>query len=141
MPFKLEITYDFDFDLIGIVCSERSFKLAWLLNELLGITLTRQDDIELVYVDGSRIKITNFRYSTENDSYQLLKNKAHWSEETNKPFLLPELREYDYFLMIDNATKMIDVEKIKNGVAQLPMVQYCLLIDLETLKDRENLLF
>lgn len=141
MAFKLEITYDFNFDLIGIVCAERSFKLAWLLNQLLGIHLTRQQDIELEYLEGSVLKIANFEFRTENDAFQLLKNKAHWSIHTAKPFLLPELKEYDYFLMIDNVTKMIDVEGIKESLAQLPIIQYCLSIDLDTVKDRENLLF
>lgn len=141
LAVKLEITYEFNFDLIGIVCSERSFKLAWLLNQLLGINLIRQKDLELEYIEGSILKIANFQFNTEHDTYQLLKNKAHWSLHTTKPFLLPELKEYDYFLIIDNMTKMIDVEAIKQAVSQLPVVQYCLSIDLNTVKDRENLLF
>ncbi|MGB0521548.1 MAG: IPExxxVDY family protein [Flammeovirgaceae bacterium] len=141
MALKLDITYEFNFDLIGIVCPERSFKLAWQLNQLLGIDLTRQEDIELAYLEGSILKIANFQYHTENDMYQLLKNKAHWSLHSTKPFLLPELKEYDYFLMIDNVTQMIDVERIKDSLSQLTMIQYCLSIDLEQVKDRENLLF
>ena len=139
--YKLEISYDFDFDLIGIVSAERCFKLAWQLNQLLGIHLVRQENLEMEYVDGSILKIAKFEYKTENDVYQLLKNRADWFLNTAKPFLLPELKEYDYFVRIDNATKVINIEAIKDAIAQLPLVQYCIPIDLSSLKDKENLIF
>ena len=141
MAFKLEITYDFTFDLIGIVSAERGFKLAWLLNQLLGIHFVRKEDIEQEYLDGSIMRIANFQYETDHDSYRLLKNRAHWSLHTQKPFLLPELKEYDYLLIIDNVTKLLDIDTIKEHIAQLPIVQYCLTFDLDHIKDKENLIF
>jgi len=141
LAFKLEITYEFNFDLIGIVCAERGFKLAWLLNQLLDLNLVRKEDVELEYLDGSMLKIAHFLYETEHDSFRLLRNKAHWFAHSQKPFLLPELKEYDYLLVINNATKLLDIQVIRQKIAQLPIVQYCLSFDLDSVKGKENLIF
>ena len=41
---KLVIEYDFDFELLGILSSARGYKLAWEINQALGIQLVKQQD-------------------------------------------------------------------------------------------------
>ena len=141
MSFKLDISYDFDFELIGLVTSARGFKLAWLLNDALYLQLIRMPDVSLEFLDGSKLQFNNFVHRTEHNAYQLIKNKSHLFEQTQKPYLLPELKEYDYFLRIDNATGSIDLETIREKLSLLSQIQYCTSINLEELKSRENLIF
>lgn len=137
---KLELEPTFEFELLGIVSAERGFKLAWLMNHTLGIALKRSADIALDFAKGERAEFAAFQYYTANDSYQLLKNKAiqSWAQ---KPYLLPEMPNYDYLLKIDNQTGTIDIEAIQAKLSALEAVQYCALLPVETLKSRENLLF
>ncbi len=141
MSFTLEISYDFDFELIGIVSSERSFKLAWLLNNSLHLNLARISDFDLEFSNGISLSFANFIHRTEHNSYQLLKNKALEYEEIPKPFLLPELKEFDYLLRIDNMTKGINIKSVKKAISLLPQIQLCQIINLEDVKEKENLIY
>ena len=42
---RLDIEYDFDFELLGIHSSARGYKLAWEINQALGIQLVKQPDL------------------------------------------------------------------------------------------------
>jgi len=141
LSLKLEISYDFDFELIGIVSNVRSFKLAWLLNADLSVSFYRTEDVELLFIDDSKMTFTHYLFSTENDCYRLIKNKSHLFELTSKPYLLPELKEYDYFLLIENHTQSIDCDKVYEIISQQPQIQYCQRINPAQIKNRENLIF
>ncbi|MFT5617680.1 MAG: hypothetical protein ACI85I_000905 [Arenicella sp.] len=141
MSFTLEISYDFDFEIIGIVSSERSFKLAWLLNDSLHLDLARISDFDLDFSNGVSLSFANFIHRTEHNSYQLLKNKALKYEKTSKPFLLPELKQFDYLLRIDNMTRGIDIESVKQTLSSLSQIQLCQIINLEDVKEKENLIY
>jgi hypothetical protein len=141
MSFPLEISYDFDFEIIGIVSSERSFKLAWLLNDSLHLDLARISDFDLDFSNGVSLSFANFIHRTEHNSYQLLKNKALKYEKTSKPFLLPELKQFDYLLRIDNMTRGIDIESVKQTLSSLSQIQLCQIINLEDVKEKENLIY
>ncbi len=138
---KLDITYDFDFDLIGLVCTDRDYKLAWRLNELLSIQLVRSAPVEIAFSQGQQLLLSVFDYQTENDAYQLLRNRGLGRNEDSKQYLLPELKELDYFLRIDNHTGSIDVENIMEELSNLSNVQYCTRIKPNALKEGENLFF
>lgn len=138
---KLEIIYDFDFDLIGLVCTERDYKLAWLLNQLLNINFVKRAPVKMAFSSGLEFQLVLFDYETENDSYQLLRNKAVMSNDPTRAYLLPELKEYDFFLRIDNITGTIDIETTQESISLLSQVQYSSRIEVEELKNRENLLF
>jgi hypothetical protein len=141
MSFTLEISYDFDFEIIGIVSSERSFKLAWLLDDSLHLDLARISDFDLDFSNGVSLSFANFIHRTEHNSYQLLKNKALKYEKTSKPFLLPELKQFDYLLRIDNMTRGIDIESVKQTLSSLSQIQLCQIINLEDVKEKENLIY
>ena len=139
---KLDITYNFDFNLIGIVCADRGYKLAWRLNQLLSLHLVCCPEIAMEFSGGERLKLNVFEFHTENDSYQLIRNRGMgYGAGDREQRLLPEVREFDYFLRIDNYTGSIDIAYIEQLVRQLPSVAYCRQLNPEDLRDRENLLF
>lgn len=140
-PIKLDITYDFDFELIGISSEERGYKLAWQLNHLLHIQFVREPAITIDFSQGRSLDISVYKYHTANDSYQLITNRGLNTTNQERLFLLPELHTFDYFLRIDNATGSIDIHAIEQSIRELPSVEHCRKVNASNLKSRENLLF
>ena len=74
---KLNLTYEFDFELAGIVCNQKEYKLAWYLNAALNCDLIKQPDIRIEFSNKSSLIISNFKYETEFTELVLLKNKIN----------------------------------------------------------------
>src|ERR1700677_591253 len=98
---KLKIEYDFDFCLIGIVCSEKDFRLCWLINNQVGLKLSKTED----HTSGAG-KHSLFSFNNEDlmQDYYLVENKA----DTGK-LLLEEHQHTDYFIIVKG--EITDEEK------------------------------
>jgi hypothetical protein len=138
---KLDIEYDFDFDLIGISSSEKGYKLAWLLNQKLHISLVKAEDLQLDFNGGAVLRLINYHYQTANNRYRLIRNRAVESEQINKPYLIPELEGFDFFLMLENNTKTIDLEEVCRHLGELKEIQYLMVVNVDQLKSKDNLIF
>ncbi|WP_157638005.1 IPExxxVDY family protein [Flexithrix dorotheae] len=141
MPHKLQVSYNFDFDLFGIVSVQKGYKMAWLLNKFLGISLVKNENFRMESNEHKRFEIPNYIFKTENNTYRLICNKSAAYKYAQKYSIAPELQNIDYFLLIENQTGLISPDKILNVIQDLSEVQYVCSIDLETLKSRENFLF
>jgi hypothetical protein len=139
MP-KLDIDYQINFELIGIISSEREHKMAWLLNQALGITLSKQQDLSFSHLKGNA-EIVNYCFSTPNASLRLLKNKAYLSEMGSLFYLIPELRQYDYFLRIENAKEIASTTLLCYLIKNLAQVQFVIEISPSELKSKHNFYF
>ncbi len=142
MPFskRLIIEYDFEFDLIGIVSHVKEYKLAWLLNNILGIRLVKQKDLAINFTNNNLI-ISNFEFATEYLTYQLLKNQSV-CKPTGKPYyLLPELKKFDFLLMIKDESGTIVLDEVIKKIRKLSEVYYIMQADLSQLDSKENLIF
>jgi hypothetical protein len=130
---RLKIEYDFDFCLIGIVCSEKDFRLCWMLNNQLGWNLAKMED----HTSGAG-KHALFSFSDEDlmREYYLIANKA----DTGK-LLLEEHQHTDYFIIIRG--EMTDEEKkyFAEQIKKLNSVSASYIIDVEALKSKQNLIF
>lgn len=139
-PAKLTIAYKYDFLVYAIVSSCKEFKLAWYLNELFTIQLKKENDIEYKTKD-SVFMASNYIYETEFFTYRLIKNKVFASENRNKPFLLPELKQFDYILQIEGDNCLDLQDFIFNSIKESKVVQHVELINADNLKSKNNLLF
>lgn len=136
---KLVLEYDYDFILIGLVSAAREFKLAWQINEYLKIGLKKEVDLEYDFLKGYKIFISNFIFETEYSSFRLLKNRSVEFLNVQKPFLLPELKNYDYFAMLDGDFAYHAAENL-SLLKEVPAIQLIKPINVETLPSKENLL-
>lgn len=137
---KLIVEYDYDFYLIGIVSPVREYKLAWLINRALGIRFVKEQDLVINFINNNLI-ISNFKSGTEHRTYRLLKNQSV-VEPVGKPYyLLPELKNFDFLVMISDESDTISVEDILEKLRQIPEVYYVVQTDLSHLDSRENLIF
>lgn len=136
---KFTLEYEYDFVLVGLVSSVKEFKLAWYINQFLGIDLYKDKELEYDFLKDCKISISNFIFETEYSSFRLLKNRSVAFFNTNKPYLLPELKNYDYFALLNGefaAYYHDNVRKLKN----IPVVEMARLLDIDQIKDKENLL-
>lgn len=135
--FQLDIEYEYDFDVYGVVSSVKEYKLAWTLNRLLGFRLKKKQDLRYEGTGQEGGVISNYEYITDHSVVRLLKNKALGM----KTFLLPELKEYDYVLQISGALQQLNPQEFISQLLRTPLVQYVKQIDPLTLKLKENLIF
>lgn len=135
---RLFVDYEFDFVVFGVVSTFKDYKLAWNLNKSLGISLAREKDLLIKFVDHTLI-ITNFKFNTENSLIRLLKNR---SNESNL-FLVPEMITMDFFITVTgdagylnrNSASFFDILRKVNGV------DYVIKVEIEKIKSKENFLF
>lgn len=138
---KLDGGYSIDFDLFGLVCNKKEYKLAWHLNEAMDISLAKQDDIKIEYADHTSILISNFLYETDYLVIELLQNKLVGSGNLSKQLLMPELKQFDYLLKFNDETDELTSENVNAIIKEIPIIEYAVKLNFETLKSKENLLY
>ena len=73
----LDIEYEYDFQLFGIVSSVRDYKLAWWLNKELRLDLKKADEIDL-FSDKKQKEcwLSYYVFDTEMYDFTFIKNKS-----------------------------------------------------------------
>jgi hypothetical protein len=136
---KLILEYDYDFVLIGIVAAVREFKLAWHLNKMLQLDLRKVSDLQYDFLKDCNFFISNFIFETEYSSFRLLKNRSVEFINVKKPYLLPELKQYDYFVIMSGEYAAYYGEMV-NKLRDIPVIELANTLDTELLPSKENLL-
>jgi hypothetical protein len=136
---KLQIEPAFDFELLGIVSPIREYRMAWLVNQELELNLVKADDLELEFLNAEKLEIAQYLLSLPHGFIQLLKNKAINSTQ-QAAYLIPELKNLDYFLLVQDETEELDLINFVKKLSRNPLVQSIVRIDITKLKSKENLL-
>ena len=136
---KLQIEPTFDFELLGIVSPIREYRMAWLVNQELELNLVKADDLELEFLNSEKLEISQYFLSLPHGFIQLLKNKALNSSQ-QLAYLIPELKNLDYFLLVQDETEQLDLSNFMEKLSRNPLVQSIVRIDISKLKSKENLL-
>ena len=136
---RLVVDFNYDFDLWGIIAPIKEYKLAWHINNNLNLTLTKQKDISIELAGKEPLIISNLIHSTENSVIKLLCNRSQNVGQAK--YLLKELKEFDYLLYIADLGDAFEQEKIAANLRKLKDIQYITKIDVEKLKEKENLIF
>ena len=92
-------------------------------------------------IKSQNLIISNDLVETENSSLRLLKNKSMDQFDDNQAFLLPELKRFDYFIIIQGFEDTFSNQVLKQKISSIPGIQYVQFFSLESLKSRENLIF
>ena len=138
---KLESEYEVDFELIGLVCNKKEYKLAWHLNQSMNINLVKNEDIRIEFSDNTRILISNFGYQTEFATVELLQNKLVAGAGHRNQLLVPELKQFDYLLKLKDATDELIFENVSQIIKEISIIEYSLRLNFDSLKSKENLLY
>lgn len=134
--FELDIEFDFDFLLFGIVSSEKPYRLAWQFNRLNPYQFERKDDYP-IGLNGktSEFPLYAFTHEENHTSYFLLANRDEGT------LLIPELRNFDYLMLVKGALGFFDEHKLKQDVKAIPTVQLIYPVNLDEVKSKQNLMY
>jgi len=119
----------------------KDYKLIWSINHQLNVKLVKNTDLILEYLNQQKLVISNFLFETENSSLRILKNKVEDGDELKKSYLLPELKNFDYFLMLEGSGDTFNISELEGKLKNLEIIQYLTKIDVSKLKSKENLVF
>ena len=138
--FTLDVEYECDFALFGLVSSTRDYTLAWTLNRALRLRLVKQPELLLNLVSRGRLVFTHYLYTTETLTLRLLRNRSVAPSALKKPFLAPDIKEYDYLLAVSNGSGSLADDALLEQLTALEAVQYVCQFDPNTLRYKENLM-
>ena len=137
---RLQVEFEFDFDVFGIVSALKDYKLAWNVNNDLHINLNKQKDITIQFVD-SELVISNYKYSTDNSELQLLRNKSYELLGGENQYLIPEMHRMDYFITLQGEINGWTNHEIQNKLKSTMGIDFVIKMDIEKLKSKENFIF
>lgn len=136
---KLFVEPDFDFELLGLVSPVKDYKMAWLINRELDLNLIKSDDIQIEFLSAPQLEISQYLLSLPHGFIQLLKNKA-LNTSQQLAYLIPELRNLDYFLLVQDQTQQTSITTFVDHLAKNPYIQSVVRLDISKIKSKENLL-
>ncbi|MDX5346613.1 MAG: IPExxxVDY family protein [Hymenobacteraceae bacterium] len=136
----LHIEYDYNFGLLGLVASCKDYKLAWALNKHFNLRLVKQQDLLYDFQQRGALLISNYLYSSDHSLLRLFRNKSVGISTHTKPFLLPEIKEYDYIIQVDGLLKELQLEELYQTLQRLSLVQYVKQFNPQNLTCKENLI-
>ena len=104
MKHLLVEEYEYDFNLLGVCCHEKDYRLCWAINSSLDLNLSKSaEDIELIFNKKSKPNASFPIFSYVNDinsnEYYLIGNKCERS------WLIPEKSHIDFFLLVKSDEK------------------------------------
>lgn len=138
--FRLDVEYDYDFDLYGVVSSSKEHTLAWALNKYFRIRLIKQTDLCIDFLNKGRLVISNYLHRAEHGTFRLFRNRSVGVSTLPSPFLVPDIKEYDYVIQVTGGLNQFQQGLLKTLNA-VPLVQYVRPFDPQSLRYKENLLF
>ena len=130
-----------DFALFGLVSSTRDYSLAWAIGQALRLRFVRQTELQLHLLTGSRLVFSYYEHRTETQQWRLFRNRCLGASSLPKPFLAPDIKEYDYLLTVADGAAAAAHEALVPRLTALAPVQYACQFDPNTLKYKENLIF
>jgi hypothetical protein len=136
---KLIIEYEHDLNLIGIISTDKGYKLAWELNHALGIHLIKQSDLIVGFKNSEEKAFGYYSHQTQLNRLKLFKNRPI-DQDAGKYYLIPEFPHYDFIILAD----MQEYDKAQHLVQSLKSInsiQLAAIIPLEGLKSKSNFIF
>lgn len=143
-----------DYELIAIHSTLEDYKLAFLLNSVLGIQLKKNNsNIEIAIPEG-KSSFGNFLFDDDKNDvvWSLIENKTTILTSKNKAsqlfdnveitvFLLPEFKKADYLLKIENIDHDFDEDEMIEKILSIKNITTVYTIDTTNLKSKNNLIF
>ena len=110
--------------------------MAWLFNKIHPYNFARIEDYE-IEINGNLLVLAQYLFIDEENhtSYYLIANKI----ESN--FLIPELKNFDFILIIKGAIDFFEEEQLKDTIRKISAVQIIYPIEVNKLKSKNHLIY
>ena len=136
---KLIIDYEFDFQLVGLITSAKGYKLAWEINQVLGVHLIKQSDLLVGFKNTEEKGFTYFSHQSRINRLKLFKNRPV-DPEGGKYFLIPEFPHYD-FIILANMKEQFPHPQLIHSLKSIDAIQLAAFIPMDGLKSKSNFIF
>jgi len=155
---KLEIEYDYDFELYAIRSSEDLYRIAFLLNKQLGCQFKQSLESAVYYEGEQRIPCSYyFWYDCDFEAeWYIIRNQFQFSDESklkspdlfsgsieadiNVSMLSKEYRHIDYFVQVFGMIPRKMKESLLTVPKNISEIQTLIKLDVPTMKDRDSFL-
>lgn len=133
----LDIGFDYDFLLLGIVSQEKAHRLVWFINNQLSYHFAHDGELVMYEEEEPVAAYTKYAFTDEMNHLEffIVENKDESS------YLIPELRQVDFFMMIKGALDFLDVKTLITNMKPIEPIQLITEIDHQKLKSKQNLIF
>jgi len=136
--YLLEEDISFNFHLIGISSHYHDYRLCWGINKLLSFDLERSEN-EIIIQERKGEELMafsafNFLCPESEVMFELIANR------NEDGYLIPEMKQADYFLKFDDFYDDSVSELIKK-LRSITMVNMAFQIDTENLRSKYNLIY
>ncbi len=136
---KLEIEYSYNFELLGIRTSLKGYKLAWQLNKILRIKLTKHEDLVVQLRKGMTGSFDQYTFRTPLNDLRLFRNRP-LDPENATGALVPEFPHFDFILMTQSEENLSG-NRLQEYLRAIPSIELVTLIPLASLKSKDNFIF
>lgn len=153
----LHPVYEDELLLFAIHSASEGYRLAYMLNKHLSLSLARKDtDVEIRHRQAV-LNYSLFEYKDQdnNNEFYLINNKCSITEtnafstgrlfnsETEETihYLVPEMKKIDYFFKINSESIDYFKAKILSKISFITLISTAYEIDFDTLKSKNNLIF
>ncbi len=138
MKHFLENDFEYEFQLIGISCHEKDYRLCWAINQQLKLNLTKTTtDLELVHKKNKKTAYyTVFEFVNQDtlNEYYLISNRSR------DGLLINELSHLDFFFMVKE-NYPIDINDVLTRIKKIPFILTAYNVTVDSLVSKENLIF
>ena len=140
MYTHLDTDFQYDFTLFGLGSESKEYKLAWALNQSCYCHFKKQPDITLNTDLDSEALFSHFCFQKGRQIWRLLKNLA-WIEREENTFLLPELNQWEFLLLLHDPGAHICLDLLHQSLKSIPDINSFSQISVDLLPNKDNLLF
>lgn len=136
---KLTLDFDYDYQIIGISCHYKDYRLCHFLNKTLQLHLVKKPDH--IIQTKEQTETSTFSFYNQNNQ-QELKYYFIANRNENGGFLIPEYRQADYLFIIENLEEyLIDPPDYLKQIKSIQGVLTAFNIEYNQLKNKSNLIF
>jgi hypothetical protein len=134
---KLYTEISYDFGLVGISSHEKPYKLAWAINQKLGLDLKLMGDLEIKEKAKSTVlAFARYCFLDEQEvEYNLLSNKSE------NGFLIPDLNNFDFFLQLSGNSSSEIRDKIIKELRRIDIVNAAMKLDPNCLRKKDRFIY
>ncbi len=144
------------YSLLAMHCTIEDYRVAYLLNQYLLISLKRKlQDLDFKYA-ASSYSIYEWEDKAQQTTWNLISNVCKKEEDslistgslfnsqskiTRTHNLMPELKQVNYLLKINNGGGFINEKVIIHKIQEIPQIAAVYSIEVSQLKTKDNLIF
>ena len=136
---RLDIEYTYDFELLGLISSAKGYRLAWEINNLLGVRLIKQPDLVIHQKNKAVMAYSHFASGGTVNNLKLFRNKPS-ETDTAKNLLVPEFPHLDYILLTQGEEHM-EINRLQELLNDIPSIELVAFLPLAALKSKDNFIF